>query len=334
MPKPPDLVARVLRGDQAAVSRALSLVCDEGKGCEALAKAVFRERRPSHKIGLCGAPGSGKSSLVNRLVRVYRDAGHRVGVLAVDPTSPFTGGAFLGDRLRIQEHALDEGVFVRSLSTQGMMGGLNPSIFGAMHVLEAAGYDRILIETVGTGQDEVDIADAVDTVLCVTAPYQGDEFQAMKAGFTEIADIFVVNKADLDEAERAIGAIREALSLGEAGADAGAWAGHHASAGTAAAASPPPSWWKVRIAATSALSGKGIGGLVELIEEHRTALEESGEGLRREAKQARKELSMLVARRIYQDTVSRISEQDIESLVKRKTDPTSLGKRLMKGKAR
>ncbi|HBL15522.1 MAG: hypothetical protein A2X36_09700 [Elusimicrobia bacterium GWA2_69_24] len=302
-----DLVSRIERGEPGAIARALSLVTDESEGYEALLGPLFRRSGRSHKIGFCGAPGSGKSSLINRLVTCFRKAGDTVGILAVDPTSPFTGGAFLGDRLRIQEHSLDEGVFMRSLASRGMVGGLNAAIFPALHVLEAAGFDRILVETVGTGQDEVDIVEVVDTVVCVTAPYQGDEFQAMKAGTTEIADLFVVNKADLQEVDRALGAIRDALSLGP-----------EVRAG-----------WQVRVVPAAAATGQGVAEAAAIIDEHRASLKATGEGERRRRRQLRKELSLLVASLIARNTLERIGERHIDALLAGTTDPLTLGRALL-----
>ncbi|HVE14236.1 MAG TPA: methylmalonyl Co-A mutase-associated GTPase MeaB [Elusimicrobiota bacterium] len=302
------MAERVLAGDPAAASRALSIVTDEREGHESLSRELFARRGPAHTIGLCGPPGSGKSSVINRLVSVFRKAGETVGVLAVDPTSPFTGGAFLGDRLRVQEHALDSGVFMRSLATRGMLGGLNATIFGAVHVLQAYGCQRILIETVGTGQDEVDIADVADTVLCVSAPYQGDEFQAMKAGTMEIADVFVVNKADLADVDKAVAALRDALSLGHA----------------------PDLKWKTPILPVSATRNEGFGALGAAIDEHREHLRSSEEGKARAKRQLRKELSLWISRRLYQDAMERVTDADIDELLKGRSDPVSTGERLLK----
>lgn len=307
--KPPvaDLVARVRRGDRAAVARALTLVVEERPGHEALSRAFFSDQGKAHTVGLCGAPGSGKSSLVNRLVGAARREGRTVAVLAVDPTSAFTGGAFLGDRLRVQEHALDPGVFMRSLATRGMMGGLNSTIFAAIHVLEAAGYGRIIVETVGTGQDEVDVAEVVDTVVCVSAPYQGDEFQAMKAGMMEIGDIFAVNKADLPEVERAVAMLKDALSLSplrEGG-------------------------WAPRVAPVSALSGKGIDELCADVEAHRVHLAASGELAERRRRQLRRELSLVISGLLTRDAMSRVTEKHIDQLSGKKSDPLTMGRALI-----
>jgi LAO/AO transport system kinase len=308
VPPSAGLLRRLKRGDQAALSRVLSLVVNESPGHEALARQLFAEHGSARKIGFCGPPGSGKSSLINRLVGELRKAGLTVGVLAVDPTSPFTGGAFLGDRLRVQEHALDEGVFFRSLATRGMMGGLSSTIYGAVHALEAFGFDRILLETVGTGQDEVDIAEVADTVVSVTAPYQGDEFQAMKAGAMEIADVFAVNKADLEDVDRTVGALRDALGLGPA---------------------PPPGAWQPKVAAVSARTGEGVARLAGLFDEHGAHLEASGEGRARRGRQLRRELALHLSRRVYQEALGRISDRHIDLLVEKKADPLSLGRELL-----
>jgi len=309
MPSTAELAKRVRAGDQAAVGRALSLVVNESKGFEELTKSFFPCAGRAHKIGLSGPPGSGKSSLVNRLVPHYRKLGEKVGVLAVDPTSPFTGGAFLGDRLRVQEHALDQGVFFRSLGSRGMTGGLSATIFGAIHVLEAYGCGRILIETVGTGQDEVEISRVADSVVYVTAPSLGDEIQGMKAGAMEAADIFVVNKADLPGADKAVASLKTALDLG----------------------AKPKGDWAVRVLAASASLNQGIAELAQTLEEHRAYLASSTEGAKRKKTQLREELSLFITRRLRKDTLDRISDADIEELRSGRADPVTLGERLIAG---
>jgi len=315
----PELLERVRRGDQGAVSRALTMVTDEYSGYEAVTRAFFPYHGGSRTIGLCGSPGSGKSSLVNALVARVRKDAETVAVLAVDPSSAYTGGAFLGDRIRVQEHALDEGVFFRSLATRGMVGGLNETIFAAIHVLQAyeaakgkRGFDWIFIETVGTGQDEVEIVDVVDTVVCVTAPYQGDEFQAMKAGTMEIADVFAVNKADLEEVGKAVANIRDAMSLGP-DAEEGAWV--------------------VPVHAVSARTKKGVEELLGSIVDHGRHLEETGKLLERRKRQLRKELSLLISRLITRSTLDRVTERHIDLLLDKKSDPLTLGRKLIRGGA-
>ncbi|OGR89097.1 MAG: hypothetical protein A3J74_08585 [Elusimicrobia bacterium RIFCSPHIGHO2_02_FULL_57_9] len=227
----------------------------------------------------------------------------------MDPSSPLTVGAFLGDRLRIQEHALDAGVFIRSLASRGMIGGVSHTIFGAIHVLEAAGFNKIIIETVGTGQDEVEIFRVADTIMYVTTPHMGDDIQAMKAGVMEIGDCFIVNKADLAGKDKAISDLRSALSLGR---------GHK----------PKP--WETPVAGTSALAGEGIEELGKILDDHWDYLARSGEGRRRLKAQHREELSLYISRRVYRSALSRISEKYLEDMVEHRTDPASLGRRILR----
>lgn len=314
-PKPPvdakDLIARVRKGEHAAASRALTIVVDESASCETLAREFFKSSGRAQKIGVSGPPGVGKSTLTGRLVARYRAAKLKVGVLMVDPSSSISGGAFLGDRLRIMEHATDPGVFIRSLASRGMIGGLTYAIFGAIHVLETLGCDKILVETVGTGQDEVEIASVADTILYVTTPSMGDEIQAMKAGAMEIGDIFVVNKADLAGKDRAVADLKAALGLGH-------------SAGQAARAWEPP------VLATSAKDGDGVGELAAALDGHGKHLKESGEGARRLKRQHATELQFWIQRRVIKTALDRVTDQALEDLLAHKTDPASLGRKLLK----
>lgn len=302
------LIEGVLRGDHASASRSLSLVINEAPEAAELAKAFFPKSGAIQKVGLCGPPGAGKSTLLGRLVSFYRKRGLKIGVLVVDPSSHLSGGAFLGDRLRIQEHATDPDVFIRSIATRGMVGGLSHTIFGAIHVMEAFGCGKILIETVGTGQDEVEIARVADTVLYVTTPQMGDEIQAMKAGAMEIGDCFVVNKADLAGKEKAMGDIKSALGLGSG---------------------LKKSEWPQRVTATSALQGEGIEDLGKILDEHWAHLQNSPEGRRRLKEQHREELSLYISRRLYINALNKISEKYLEQLVEHKTDPATLGLRIL-----
>jgi len=308
---PSDLIKRVRRGEHAAASRALTLVVDEDDSSEALAKDFFKSAGCAQKIGVCGPPGAGKSTLTGRLIGHYRKLKLQVGVLMVDPSSSISGGAFLGDRLRIMEHATDSGVFIRSLASRGMIGGLTHTIFGAIHVLEALGCEKILIETVGTGQDEVEIASVADTVVYVTTPAMGDEIQAMKAGAMEIGDVFVVNKADLSGKDKAVGDLRAALGLGH-------------SAGQA------PRAWEPPIVATSALSGEGIAELARELDGHWAHLKKSGEGRARLKKQHATELQFWIQRRVVKTALDRVNDKILEEMVAHKTDPASLGRRLLR----
>lgn len=303
-----ELASRTLRGDTAAASRSLSLIINEAAESETLLRAFFAKSGRAQKIGVCGPPGAGKSTLTGRLVSAFRKQGLKVGVLAVDPSSPISGGAFLGDRLRIQDHAMDPGVFIRSVATRGMVGGVSHTIFGAIHVLEAWGCDRVVIETVGTGQDEVVIARVADTVAYVTTPTMGDEIQAMKAGVMEIADLFVVNKADLAGKDKAMSDLKSALGLGR---------------------THEPQPWEPPVLATSAISGEGVGELVAALDAHAAYLKESGEGRRRLKQQHKEEVSLYVSRRVYQDALAHLDGY-LDDLADHKTDPTTVGGALLR----
>ena len=221
MPEAASLADRVLAGDARALARALSLVEDESPDAAALMAALYPRTGRAWTLGVTGPPGAGKSTLVDQIARALRDRGASVGIIAVDPTSPFTGGAILGDRVRMQAHAGDAGVFIRSMATRGHLGGLAGATADAALLLDAAGRECVIIETVGVGQAEVDIVRTADVCVVVLVPGTGDEVQALKAGIMEIADLFVVNKSDREGADRMVSAVETVLGL--APADAGAW---------------------------------------------------------------------------------------------------------------
>jgi LAO/AO transport system kinase len=242
-----NLADRVLAGDPRAIARAMSLIEDESPLAAGVVRAIFPKTGRAYLIGVTGPPGAGKSTLVDRLISEVRTLGHTVGVIAVDPTSPFTGGAILGDRLRMQAHAADAGVFIRSMATRGHLGGLAPSTTDAALVLDAAGTALVIIETVGVGQDEVDIVRTADVSIVMLVPGTGDEVQALKAGIMEIADIFVINKADREGADRLVTAVESNLAL----------------------QSFAEGEWRPPIVRTSATTGQGVSELWAAIERFR-----------------------------------------------------------------
>jgi len=246
--RPRRLSDRVLDGDPRAIARAISLIEDEAPQAAELVRAVFPHTGGAYLVGITGPPGAGKSTLVDRLTAQLRQGGETVGVIAVDPTSPYTGGAILGDRVRMQAHAGDAGVFIRSMATRGHLGGLARATHEAAQVLDAAGYDWVIIETVGVGQDEVDIVRTADISVVTLVPGAGDEVQALKAGIMEIADVFVVNKADREGADRLVSSIELMLALEEFG----------------------PDEWKPPVLRTQATSGAGVPELAAAIDAYRT----------------------------------------------------------------
>ena len=250
----PTLVARAREGDARSVARLISLVENGDPRLPELAAALAPYAGRAQVVGLTGAPGVGKSTTTNELVRSLRKAGHRVGVLAVDPSSPFTGGAILGDRIRMQDHTTDPGVYIRSMSSRGQLGGLAAATPQAVRVLEGAGCDVVVVETVGVGQAEVEIASLADTTLVLLAPGMGDAIQAVKAGILEIADVFVVNKADRPGADATYRDIQGMLSLGERA----------------------PGDWRPQVVRAVAVRSEGIDDVVAAIEKHRAWLESSG----------------------------------------------------------
>ena len=228
-------------------------------------------------IGLTGAPGVGKSTSTAMLIRAFRERGRRVGVLAVDPSSPFSGGALLGDRIRMQDHSHDPGVYIRSLASRGHLGGLSAATPQAIRVLDAAGFDVVLVETVGVGQSEVEIAGLADTSIVLLAPGMGDGIQAAKAGILEIGDVFVVNKADHDGADATVHDLRHMISLADR---------------------TSPGIWRPPVVKAVALQGRGADGVMEALDKHRAHLEETGELLRRRERRAAEEIEQLALERL------------------------------------
>lgn len=268
-----DLVARARDGQARAVARLISLVEDASPKLREVSAALVPHAGHAQIIGLTGSPGVGKSTITTALVGAFRAAGKRVGVLAVDPSSPFSGGALLGDRVRMQDHAMDPEVFIRSMASRGHLGGLAWATPQALRVLDAAGCDVVLIETVGVGQAEVEIAQLADSTMVLLAPGMGDGIQAAKAGILEVADLYVVNKADRDGAKTTVRDLRYMLSLGGKHSEAGAWR--------------PP------ILSTIASRGEGIEDVSAALDKHRKWLAESGEGERRKQERAAAEIEAI-----------------------------------------
>ena len=286
---------RALSGDTRALARLLSLVEDGSPRAREVIKDLLPRTGHARIIGLTGAPGVGKSTMTAALVGAFRAAGRRIAVLAVDPTSPFTGGALLGDRIRMQEHATDEAVFIRSMASRGHLGGLAAATPQAIRVLDAAGFELIIIETVGVGQAEVAIASLADTVAVLLAPGMGDAIQAAKAGILEVADLFIVNKADKPDAQQVVRDLRGMLALGAN--DKG---------------------WKPPIITTTATAGEGLAEVVTQLDAHRDWLTASGELTRRRHARAREEITALA----FAALRDRVTASGVDELAARVADGT------------
>jgi len=271
------LVQGVLAGNRLLLARAISRVEDQQADAHAILRAVFAHTGRAHIIGITGAPGTGKSTLVTALAQGYRSAGLTVGIVAIDPTSPFTGGALLGDRVRMRVLSGDNGVFMRSMATRGSLGGLSQTTNDVVTLLDAAGFERILVETVGVGQAEVEIASTAHTTLVVEAPGLGDEVQAIKAGILEIADILVVNKADRPGADKTIRALEMMLEIESSSVRQIRHHGQLLQIETPALVSEPANRWQVQVLKTVAAQGEGVEELRQRIEAHHVWLAESGE---------------------------------------------------------
>ncbi len=302
------LIDRLLRREPRALARAISRLEDGGPEQRHLVARLYPKTGNARVIGLTGPPGAGKSTLVDRLTRHLRARGETVAVLAVDPTSPFTGGALLGDRIRMQGHYTDPGVFIRSMATRGTMGGLARATRDAIDLLDAAGFDWILVETVGVGQDEVDVVKSVDSVVVVTVPGLGDDIQAIKAGLMEIADVFVINKADREGVERSERDLEMMLSLGEHGE------------------------WIPPIVRTVASRDEGLDGLIEAIERHREFLRAGGQLAARRLSHLRLRVETILKERVIAaaDRVVGV-ERAVEAGFSQRVDPYEVAERLFRG---
>jgi LAO/AO transport system kinase len=303
-----DLVPRILSRNPRAVGRGVSILEDGGAGQRELVRRIYPQTGRARVVGITGPPGAGKSTLVDRLARLCRKRGETVGILAVDPTSPYTGGAILGDRIRMQTLYTDPGVFIRSMATRGAMGGLARASRDAVDLLDAAGFDWVLVETVGVGQDEVDVVRTVDTVVVVTVPGLGDDIQAIKAGILEIADVFVVNKADREGVNRSVRDLEMMLSLGEHGE------------------------WIPPILKTVAAKDEGIDKVLEEMERHREHLSSSGEMERRRRSHLRLRVETILKERVVAaaDRVLGV-DREVARGYDEKSDPYQVADRLFSG---
>ncbi len=305
------LVDQVLKGDKKAAARIMRLVEDDLPEAREALKRLYPYTGRAYIIGVTGPPGAGKSSLVDLLVEWFRKRGEGVGVVAVDPTSPFSGGAILGDRIRMQRHSTDPGVFIKSLATRGHLGGLSKATDDVIQVMDAMGKDVIMVETVGVGQDEVDIVKTADTTMLVTVPGLGDDIQAIKAGILEIADIFVVNKGDKPEADKTVRELEMMLDM----------------------STPREDGWKPPIIKVSAVKGEGIEELMEALKTHRKFLETSGrfESYRKDRVVCTFE--NLLRDKLFQTAIAKLKgngsyERLISEIFNKRKDPYSVVERL------
>ncbi len=301
-------VEKVITGDVRTVARLIRDIDDRVPGVREVLKELYVHTGKAYVIGITGAPGVGKSTLVDQMVNHLRKEGKTVGVLAVDPTSPFSGGAILGDRIRMQRHSLDEGVFIRSMATRGHFGGLTESTRSAIDVLDAMGKDYIIVETVGVGQDEVDIVKSAQTTVIVVIPGMGDDIQAIKAGILEVGDIFVINKAERDGADKTQHELRQMIDMSQEKYERGRW--------------KPP------ILKAEAVVDKGVTELLEEVEKHRTYLLESAPAIGRAKKRSRtrEELAEMIKNRLFQEVFDRLEESGdferaIDAVVAGELDP-------------
>ncbi len=308
----PDLLERARAGDKRATARLLSVVENDEPGAAEVLRSVYPQTGRARIVGVTGPPGGGKSTLVDRLAGAYRERGERVAVVAVDPSSPFSGGALLGDRIRMRERFLDEGVFIRSMASRGHGGGLARTTARVVNVLDALGYGVVLVETIGVGQEEVDVVRVADTVCLVTVPGLGDDIQAIKAGILEIADVLVLNKADRPGADETARDLAGTLTLGK-----------------------PRTAWKPPIVRTVATAGEGVAELVEAIARHFAWAAQSGERDRRRRAAARGEVEELLRDALVRRLRALLGEERVDAAVARvagrEIDPYAAVEELVRG---
>jgi LAO/AO transport system kinase len=313
-----NIIERLLSGDRRALARMVTLIENESPRARSYLAELHQSAGRAHIIGVTGAPGAGKSTLVTHLVREFRRREHKIGVVAVDPSSPFTGGAILGDRIRMMELAGDPNVFIRSMASRGSLGGLSAATRDVVRAMDAAGFNPVIIETIGTGQAEVEVMRAAQTVLVVSAPGMGDEVQAIKAGILEIADIFVVSKADKPGADQTVAELAMLLSLDP----------HRRQHDK----SKP--YWRIPVLKTSAIKDQGITQLVDAIEQHYQYLVESDMLASRTQRQVRSEVEALVLHSVMLALKDKVSDAEwqefMQDITTRERDPYSVAIELQK----
>jgi len=296
---------KIYSGDKRAIAKAISIVEDETKGRDEILRKIYPKTGHAYKIGITGPPGAGKSTLTNAIVKLLVAGGYKVGVIAIDPTSPFTGGALLGDRIRMNDIGMMEGVYIRSMATRGSLGGLSMNVVEACDVLDASGKDFIIIETVGVGQSELDIAKTADTTIVVLVPESGDAVQAMKAGLMEIADIFVLNKSDREGADGVAATLKNIIHLKP----------------------PTPDNWIINVLKTVGSQNKGLEELWEEVKKHKDHLNESGYLKNKRISNLAKKIQELVHSKLHHtfwnEKNRKTLDENLEVIYEKKKDPYS-----------